>query len=1141
MSPVLKSHLMASLCKQMLEGHPELIDHLDFLPIVDFESGIQTFNADLHDFLLWKCFETLASASVSWDTYILIYEPPNADLATAFRQLYHELFDFVKERQIFVKVLFLRDATTTYDERRDTWPGPCTNIVLNSDDTRACILRDQSEQLTLSEISRALRDFIMVGGCGSFPQFLTHPLDSPYLVALAETRGFILHLCANHSEEDPVSLILDAIPVVQRPMMAAGIMWLVYATRPLTSTELGAAMIWGVDGDVASTIDPDMATNSFLDMLCGLAWLREGRVCITHPGLSSAIVAKHQDSANAAWYHIPNGHRQIADVCMDIITASNESCSPARSSPSTSPASKPAAHILLSYVIENWYTHAIKAKCPSFYLGFLVSSWAGKLSKHNFDLWFTACLRPAVARSSLKHGQVAPDLNEGLRDPLVLLEFIEQTLGGSQHWLSDRNPCSSMAVVAAQFGDQELAIQLLERYQADGNSTLQRIFEMGTEEVVLRLAALKEGFVIKNLPSLLHCATRTGRVGLLKVLLRTAQASGADGDMVKNALLETFATVGGITPQPTSLLSRILDEVLDESFGDGPKKSMLLQTAVATGHLWLVRCLIERGVDIARPDTSGHSLLVVASERGHFLIVRFLLEQGALCGNISNRPRGLTPLHVACENGYSDIVELLLNFGHPVFDTDLDGRTPLHLALKKERFGAAMMILESISGDLDQNGKVRMEAVSGLDLMSHGGETPLILAVKANHLVLVRIILGCQANIDAKDADGRSAIYHAAGYGYLDVVNELLRHGAQVYASNDDGGRPLDIACERGHDRVLKRVLEMTPPAEYKGSQEHISSAIEKACSWGQTNALKALLPYYVRRRHEGSTDGLLDFLLCVASRHGRIDTVLFLLNQGASQRAHDPGDHGGGTPLHHAASLNLPRLAQLLILRGAPLDARDDEAKTPLIIASAADAFHVAEILVKAGADLSVEDSEGTSALYAAALQGHTRHIRFLLAAGGANLAPPRDYAQSCQTILDFALLYGTGDDFETVSAYFTKTATEGTAAVPMAASPSAVHAFLRDEGSDSRRIEVLLSKHGLNITMDFGDDHGTRLHIAASRGRLDVVGLLLRPRPGGEPADCNILREGLGTPLQVAAGGSTMAQVEIVKLLLQSGADCR
>ncbi|KAK4043332.1 ankyrin repeat-containing domain protein [Parachaetomium inaequale] len=556
--------------------------------------------------------------------------------------------------------------------------------------------------------------------------------------------------------------------------MATGIMWLVYATRPLTSTELGAAMICEVAGDGASIIDPDMATNSFLDMLCGLAWLREGRVCITHPALSSTIVAKQQDSTDATWYHIPNGPQRIADVCMNLITAFDGSCSPALSCPSTSPAPKPAAHVLLSYAIENWYTHAIKTNHTSLDHSFIVSLLVSKLSKPKFDLWFTALLRQAV------------------------------------------------------------------------------------------------------------------------------------------------------------------------------------------------------------------------------------------------------------------------------------------------------------------------------------------------------------------DADGRSAIYHATGYGYLDIVNELLRHEAQVYAS-DDGGRPLDIACERGHVQVLKTVLEMAPPAKYKGSQEHVSSALEKACSWGQTNALRALLPYYDRRRYEGSADGPLDFLLCVTSRHGRIDTVLFLLDQRASQRAHD-WDYGGRTPLHHAASYNSPKLAQLLILRGAPLDVGDDETKTPLIIVSSANAFHVAEILVKAGADLSVEDSDGTSALYAATLRGHTRLVRFLLDAGGANLTPPRDYAQSCQTILDFALLYGTRDDFEAVSTYFTETASEGTAA-PMAASPNAVHAFLRDEGSDSQRIEVLLSRHGLDINMGFGDDHGTILHLAASLGRLDVAELLLSPQHGCEPANCNILREGLGTPLQVAAGGSTEAHVEIDK----------
>ena len=43
-----------------------------------------------------------------------------------------------------------------------------------------------------------------------------------------------------------------------------------------------------------------------------------------------------------------------------------------------------------------------------------------------------------------------------------------------------------------------------------------------------------------------------------------------------------------------------------------------------------------------------------------------------------------TPLHLAAEEGYPDMAEVLLDHGAHVNAADDDGDTPLHLSLKKE-------------------------------------------------------------------------------------------------------------------------------------------------------------------------------------------------------------------------------------------------------------------------------------------------------------------------------------------------------------------------------------------------------------------------------------------------------------------------
>jgi ankyrin repeat protein len=49
--------------------------------------------------------------------------------------------------------------------------------------------------------------------------------------------------------------------------------------------------------------------------------------------------------------------------------------------------------------------------------------------------------------------------------------------------------------------------------------------------------------------------------------------------------------------------------------------------------------------------------------------------------------------------------------------------------------------------------------------------------------------------VNKKDANGRSALSFAAGYGYLDVVKLLLNtKGVDIESKDNDGGTPLSHA-----------------------------------------------------------------------------------------------------------------------------------------------------------------------------------------------------------------------------------------------------------------------------------------------------------------------------------------------------------
>ncbi len=64
-----------------------------------------------------------------------------------------------------------------------------------------------------------------------------------------------------------------------------------------------------------------------------------------------------------------------------------------------------------------------------------------------------------------------------------------------------------------------------------------------------------------------------------------------------------------------------------------------------------------------------------------------------------------------------------------------------------------------------------------------------------------------RADVNARTADGTSALHWAAYRNDLDLVNRLLAAGADVNAKNDYGSTPLSEAAVVGNVQVLRKLL----------------------------------------------------------------------------------------------------------------------------------------------------------------------------------------------------------------------------------------------------------------------------------------------------------------------------------------------
>lgn len=112
------------------------------------------------------------------------------------------------------------------------------------------------------------------------------------------------------------------------------------------------------------------------------------------------------------------------------------------------------------------------------------------------------------------------------------------------------------------------------------------------------------------------------------------------------------------------------------------------------------------------------------------------------------------------------------------------------------------------------------------------------------------------------------------------------------------------------------------------------------------------------------------------------LSVVKFLLDHGADVNA--TGGFYYLTPLYEAAHYGFRDAAELLIARGAKVDARSTTGSTPLLAASRYGFIGVSDLLISKGADFNAKDNYGWTALHNASIfREREEYIRFMLAKG--------------------------------------------------------------------------------------------------------------------------------------------------------------
>ncbi|XP_026002032.1 ankyrin repeat and SOCS box protein 13a.1 isoform X4 [Maylandia zebra] len=219
-----------------------------------------------------------------------------------------------------------------------------------------------------------------------------------------------------------------------------------------------------------------------------------------------------------------------------------------------------------------------------------------------------------------------------------------------------------------------------------------------------------------------------------------------------------------------------------------------LHEAASHGRTLQLKQLIENGASVNMVTVDNITPLHEACIQAHPNCARLLLEAGA---QVDVRTiHGSTPLCNACAAGSLECAKLLLDYGAKV-NPSLTALTasPLHEAC--------------IQGNPQV---VRLLIASGAKLEAfdvHFGP-PLHIACAKEHLNCVKELLTAGANVNSVKFH-EMALHHAARVGMVEMIELLVEFGANVYASDNLGRKPIDYTTPASPSYTCLRFYESNP------------------------------------------------------------------------------------------------------------------------------------------------------------------------------------------------------------------------------------------------------------------------------------------------------------------------------------------
>jgi ankyrin repeat protein len=237
-----------------------------------------------------------------------------------------------------------------------------------------------------------------------------------------------------------------------------------------------------------------------------------------------------------------------------------------------------------------------------------------------------------------------------------------------------------------------------------------------------------------------------------------------------------------------------------------------IKKAIKKDKLKDVKKLVEADPAIVNIQNSdGETPLFVAVHEEHPEIVTYLIENGADVNHKSTKD-GWTVLHIACFLKNAEIVNILLDNNVDINVTSNTGATPLYLVCEH---GSHNEMSIDIIYDLILAAEELGVLAQYINKKEEHGYFPLYVACKNGDNDIVELLLEKGANLNEKNEQRQTALIIAIQENqeksHLEVIETLLKAGADLLYTDITGHTALDWAKQNNDDDVIRLLIQYAP------------------------------------------------------------------------------------------------------------------------------------------------------------------------------------------------------------------------------------------------------------------------------------------------------------------------------------------